>query len=72
MCLWIEKSYDFEVYPSGRNKAMAATYEHLIKNKHPNILRPVALRFKKYNAKPFVCSSNINHNLTSEFNQERE
>lgn len=48
MCLWTEGAYDFEVYPSGRNKAMAATYEHLIKPNYPEFLRPVALRFKKY------------------------
>ena len=51
MCLWTEKHYDFEVYPSGRNKAMAATYEYLIKPSYPNYLRPVALRFKKYPVK---------------------
>lgn len=48
MSLWTEKHYDFEVYPSGQNKAMAATYEYLIKPFYPNYLRPVALRFKKY------------------------
>ncbi|KTD17232.1 hypothetical protein [Legionella jordanis] len=51
MCLWTQKGYDFEVYPSGRNKAMGATYEYLIKPLHPTLLRPVALRFKKYPAK---------------------
>ncbi|HHF7349617.1 TPA: hypothetical protein ACPSKE_002827 [Legionella feeleii] len=51
MCLWTQKDYDFEVYPSGRNKAMAATYEYLIKQEYPNRLKPVALRFKKYPAK---------------------
>ncbi len=48
MCLWTEKEYDFEVYPSGRNKAMAATYQFLIKPLFPQFLKPVALRFKKY------------------------
>ncbi len=48
MLLWTEGLYDFEVYPSGRNRAMAATYEYLIKPEHPQLLRPVALRFKKY------------------------
>lgn len=48
MCLWPENKYDFEVYPSGRNQAMAATYEQLIYPLSPNYLRPVALRFKKY------------------------
>ncbi|KTC90621.1 tRNA-dependent cyclodipeptide synthase [Fluoribacter dumoffii] len=58
MCLWTEQKYDFEVYPSGRNKAMAATYEFLIKPHHPNYLRPVALRFKKYPAK--ITGDNLN------------
>lgn len=51
MCLWTEKNYDFEVYPSGRNKAMAATYHYLIRPDFPDVLKPVALRFKKYPAK---------------------
>ncbi|WP_454781911.1 hypothetical protein [Legionella sp. WA2022007384] len=59
MCLWTEKAYDFEVYPSGRNKAMAATYEHLIKPYYPDYLRPVALRFKKYPAKTPVESLEV-------------
>jgi hypothetical protein len=48
MCLLTDKLYDFEVYQSGRNKAMAATYEQLIQPWYPNYLKPVALRFKKY------------------------
>ena len=48
MCLWVENKYEFELYPSGRNEAMAATYEHLISPFYPDYLRPVALRFKKY------------------------
>lgn len=54
MCLWVEKAYDFELYPSGRNKAMAATYEYLIKPHYPHYLRPVALRFKKYSGKKIL------------------
>jgi hypothetical protein len=50
MCLWTEKAYDFEVYPSGRNKAMTATWHYLIQPHYPHFLRPVALRFKKYPA----------------------
>lgn len=63
MCLWTEKDYDFEVYPSGRNKAMAATYQYLIKPAFPTLLRPVALRFKKYPAKvsPELLSQEIIH-----------
>lgn len=48
MCLWTHGSYDFELYPSGRNQAMGATYEMLIKPEYPNGIRPVAVRFKKY------------------------
>ena len=48
MSLWVEGGYNFEVYPNPRNKAMAATYQYLIEPFYPNLLRPVALRFKKY------------------------
>ena len=51
MCLWVEEKCEYELYPSGRNKAMAATYETLIKPRTPNLLRSVALRFKKYGKK---------------------
>lgn len=61
MCLWTEKAYDFEVYPSGRNKAMGATYHHLIKPYFPNYLRPVALRFKKYPAKEVTSELLVQH-----------
>lgn len=57
MCLWVEKAYDFELYPSGRNKAMAATYEYLIQPHYPHYLKPVALRFKKYPAKKLMFDS---------------
>lgn len=64
MCLWTEKAYDFEVYPSGRNKAMAATYKYLIKSQYPNFLKPVALRFKKYPAKTTTFEHiALNHNV---------
>lgn len=48
MCLWTDGEYNFELYPSGRNQAMSATYEMLIEPYFPNYLRPVAVRFKKY------------------------
>jgi hypothetical protein len=48
MCLWALDGYNFEVYPSGRNKAMIATYEKIIKPSFPNVLTSVSLRFKKY------------------------
>ena len=59
MCLWTKGLYDFEVYPSGRNKAMAATYEYIIKPEYPDLLKPVALRFKK-------SSSSIQHDISGE------
>lgn len=47
MCLWPEEGCEFELYPSGRNPAMIATYEKLIKPAHPNLLISVSLYFKK-------------------------
>jgi hypothetical protein len=51
MCLWVEEECEFELYPSGRNKAMTETYNKLIKSSYPNLLKSVALRFKKYPSK---------------------
>ncbi len=68
MTLWVEGLYDFEVYPSGRNKAMAATYEYLIKPRNPNLLRPVALRFKKYPA-PLTASAEATSLVSLAFQQ---
>ena len=51
MCLYSTSTlgqYEFEVYPTGRPAALAATYEKLIKPLCPNFLRPVGIRFKKY------------------------
>jgi len=47
MLLWVEGGYDFEIYPTGRNKAMSATYKYLIEPKYPSLLKSVSLRFKK-------------------------
>lgn len=55
MCLWTQGCYNFELYPSGRNKAMEATYERLIKTSFPHYLRPVAIRFKKYPEPRMEC-----------------
>lgn len=62
MCLWAEEDYAFEVYPTGRNKAMTATYQHLIKPTHSNLLRSVALRFKKY-ANNTLANTTHKHDL---------
>ncbi len=48
MCLWVQGGYDYEVYPTGRNLAMQATYTYIIKPSFPNLLKSVSLRFKKY------------------------
>ena len=48
MCLWAQALYDFEVYPTGRNKAMMATYEKIIKPNFPDHLKSVSLHFRKY------------------------
>ena len=47
MCLWALEQFDFEVYPSGRNNAMTATYEKIIKKLYPDLLESVSLYFKK-------------------------
>jgi len=57
MCLWIEENCEYELYPSGRNKAMTATYKRFIEPKAPNLLISVALRFKKYGKKLAVTNS---------------
>lgn len=44
--LWPELNCNFEVYPSFRNLAMQQTYEHFILPTHPNLLHPVAIKFK--------------------------
>ena len=48
MCLWAMEKYDFEVYPSGRNRSMEATHKRLIKPANPNLLKIVGIRFKKH------------------------
>lgn len=48
MTLWPEGNYNFEVYPTGRNKAMSATYELIIRCENSRLLKSVSLRFKKY------------------------
>lgn len=47
MCLWAQEEFDFEVYPSGRNKAMIATYDKLIKPVYPYLLKSISLYFEK-------------------------
>ncbi len=51
MLLWADKGYNFEIYPSKRNKAMEATHEYLIKPRFPDVLKPVALEIRTITAK---------------------
>ncbi len=44
---WVELGCHYEVYPSGRNEAMRATYEHYIQPYHPHLLTSIALRFHR-------------------------
>ena len=59
MCLWVEEECEFEVYPSGRNDAMAATYEKLIQPYHSNLLRSVSLYFKKTYKKNNIVENKV-------------
>jgi len=43
MLMWADLGINFEIYPSKRNLAMAATYDNLIAPVYKNILIPVAL-----------------------------
>lgn len=47
--VWPKWGAHFEIYPSGRNSSMAATYDTFIEQAYPGILKPVALRFVKRN-----------------------
>lgn len=57
MCLWASELYDFEVYPTGRNKAMIATYQKIIQHNFPEHLKSVSLHFRKY--KNFLKHENL-------------
>ncbi len=46
LCLWIEGRFNFEVYPNKRNAAMSTTHEKFIKPHFPELLNPVAIKFK--------------------------
>lgn len=47
MLSWIEENCQFELYANGRTPAMQATYERFIKTLHPDLLKPISLRFKR-------------------------
>mgnify|MGYP000244671004 FL=1 len=47
--VWPKWGADFEIYPSGRNASMSATYKLFVNPCYPNLLQPVSLRFQKSN-----------------------
>ena len=47
MCLWPELNCHYEVYPSPRNAAMAYIHQHLVLPKYPQLLHPIAIKFKQ-------------------------
>ena len=55
--LWIKLGCHFEIYPSGRNEAMDATYKLFIEPQYPHLLRPVAIRFNRRNKEIPLISS---------------
>ncbi len=44
MCLWAEKNYDYEVYPSRRNGAMEFIYQRFIVPSQPHVLTSVFIK----------------------------
>jgi hypothetical protein len=46
LCLWVEEEINFEVYPSRRNAAMSATHSLFVRHQYPDLLLPVAIKFK--------------------------
>ena len=46
LCLWVEEGCQFEVYPSKRNSAMTETHERFVLPNYPDLLYPVAIKFK--------------------------
>jgi hypothetical protein len=62
LCLWIKGGFNFEVYPGKRNYAMTATHEIFIKPQFPNLLNPVAIKFKnRRQLKPQIFAAPSSH-----------
>ena len=55
LCLWPELQCQFEVYPSPRNQAMTYTHQQWVLPQYPDLLHPIALKFK--HRKPFKPQS---------------
>ena len=54
MMLYPEEAIHFEIYPNPRTFVLSFIYERLIAPVFPNLLRPLALRFKRYSVPPFL------------------
>ena len=46
LCLWPETLCHFEVYPNKRNLAMTQTHQRFVLPQYPQLLHPVAIKFK--------------------------
>lgn len=57
--VWPKWGANFEIYPSGRNASMSATYKLFVNPCYPNVLQPVSLRFQKSNVIPVNESDEI-------------
>ena len=66
LCLWPETKAHFEVYPSKRNLAMTQTHQRFVLAQYPELLNPVAIKFKnRKQLKPqnFEFKENTHANL---------
>ncbi|HEX4044147.1 MAG TPA: hypothetical protein VHZ76_00595 [Gammaproteobacteria bacterium] len=52
MHLWPTLNCQYEIYPTGRNKAMDVAYELWIKNTYPRLLTSISLKFKREKISP--------------------
>ena len=51
MLIWANIGLNYEIYPSGRNKAMTKTYEKFILPYNNDIMKSVSIRFKKHTSR---------------------
>lgn len=47
LCLWLEEGCQYDIYPGERAPAMQATYLRFIETIHPDLLKPLPIRFFK-------------------------
>jgi signal transduction histidine kinase/FixJ family two-component response regulator len=68
LCLWTSLNCQFEVYPGLRNEAMSATHKKFVLPQYPDLLHPVAIRFRhadQFKPQTFNSVNNIDY-LTKE------